>query len=56
MKLNYLNQKTKIKKENFEKFETLNELQREAKLKERSIDDLTQKITKFSTLNAELEI
>ena len=33
----------------------LNELQREEKLKERSIDDLTQKITKFSTLNAELE-
>ena len=55
MKLNYLNSKKKIKKENFEKFENLNELQREAKLKERSIDDLTQKITKFSTLNAELE-
>ena len=49
------NENKKIKKENFEKFETLNELQREAKLKERSIDDLTQKITKFSTLNAELE-
>ena len=49
------NENKKIKKENFEKFETLNELQREAKLKERSIDDLTQKITKFSTLNVELE-
>ena len=49
------NENKKIKKENFEKFENLNELQRDSKLKERTIEDLNQKLTKISSSTSELE-
>ena len=49
------NENKKIKKENFEKFENLNELQRDSKLKERTIEELTQKLTKISSSTSELE-
>ena len=49
------NENKKIKKENFEKFENLNELQRDSKLKERTIEELTQKLTKISSSASELE-
>ena len=45
----------KIKKENFEKFELINDLQRETKLKDKTIEELSQKITKFSISNRDLE-
>ena len=45
----------KIKKENFEKFELINDLQRETKLKDKTIEELSQKITKFSISNSDLE-
>ena len=49
------NENKKIKKENFEKFENLNELQRDSKLKERTIEELNQKLTKISSSTSELE-
>ena len=49
------NENKKIKKENFEKFENLNELQRDSKLKDRTIEELTQKLTKISSSTSELE-
>ena len=45
----------KIKKENFEKFETLNNIHRETILKDKTIEELSQKITKISISNSELE-
>lgn len=45
----------KIKKENFEKFETLNNIHRETLLKDKTIEELSQKITKISISNSELE-
>ena len=49
------NENKKIKKENFEKFENLNELQRDSKLKERTIEELNQKLTKITSSTSELE-